>query len=127
MPAYGLEEVGQRRIPFGEYAAELIVDGSNAGLHWFKGDKPIKSAPSAVRAEHPEEYKDLQSSLKDINAMLPAQRERIDGLFLSRRTWPFATLREPYLDHPLIGTIARRLIWSFTANGKNGRRVLARR
>ena len=29
-----------------------------------------------------------------------------------------AVWRERYLDHPLVGTIARRLIWTFTAKGK---------
>ncbi len=118
VPSYGLEEVGRLDTSFGEYRAELIIDGSSAGLHWLKGDKPVKSAPAAVRAEHPAEYKELQASLKDINAMLPAQRERIDALFLAQRSWPIATWRERYLDHPLIGAIARRLIWSFTAKGK---------
>src|SRR5204863_4032139 len=39
-------------------------------------------------------------------------------LFLARKSWPLAAWRERYLDHPLVGTIARRLIWTFTARGK---------
>jgi hypothetical protein len=45
--------------------------------------------------------------------MLPAQRERLDTLFLARKNWPLSIWKERYLDHPLIGAIARRLIWSF--------------
>jgi Domain of unknown function (DUF4132) len=119
VPAYGLEEVGVLRETFGDYQAELHVDGSAASLQWFKDGKPLKSAPAAAKKEHAEEFKELQASLKDINAMLPAQRERIDTLFLAQKTWPLALWKERYLDHPLIGTIARRLIWSFTAGGKN--------
>jgi hypothetical protein len=118
IPSYGLEEVGHLRASFGDYQAELVVDGSSARLHWLKGDRPGKSAPTAVRAQHPEEYKELQAALKDVNAMLPAQRERTDALFLARKTWRLAAWRERYLDHPLVGTIARRLIWTFTAKGK---------
>jgi hypothetical protein len=118
VPSYGLEGVGRHRASFGEYQADLIIDGSSASLHWSKGDKLVKSAPVTVRAQHPQKYKELQASLKDINAMLPAQRERIDALFLSRRSWTFAARRERYLDHPLVGAIARRLIWSFAAKGK---------
>ena len=92
--------------------------GQSAALHWLKGDKPVKSAPAAVKKEHAEEFKELQAALKDVNAMLPAQRERIDALFLARKSWPLAAWRERYLDHPLVGTIARRLIWTFTAKGK---------
>lgn len=117
VPSYGLEDVGVLRETFGEYQAELFVDGSSAAFHWSKAGKPIKSVPAAVKKEHPEEFKELQASLKDINTMLPAQRERIDSLFLAQKTWPIGVWRERYLDHPLVGTITRRLIWSFATNG----------
>ncbi len=45
--------------------------------------------------------------------MLPAQRDRIENLYLEQKTWDFKTWRERYLEHPLIGTLARRLIWRF--------------
>jgi hypothetical protein len=118
VPSYGLEEVGVLRETFGDYRAELLVDGSSAALHWSKDGKPIKSVPAAVKKEHGEEFKELQASLKDINAMLPAQRERLDSLFLAQKRWPISVWKERYLDHPLVGTIARRLIWDFTAKGK---------
>ncbi len=118
VPSYGLEEVGLLRESFGEYQAELTVDGTSAALHWLKQDKPIKSVPAAVKKEHAAELKELQAVVKDINSMLPAQRERLDTLFLSQKSWPLSIWRERYLDHPLIGTIARRLIWSFTSNGR---------
>ena len=43
--------------------------------------------------------------------MLSAQRDRIDSLFLARKTWHPREWREHYVRHPLVGTIARRLIW----------------
>ena len=52
--------------------------------------------------------------------MLPAQRERLDNLFLKRKAWPLDLWRERYLDHPLVGTLARRLIWRF-AGGDHAR------
>ncbi|HEY7154344.1 MAG TPA: DUF4132 domain-containing protein, partial [Gemmataceae bacterium] len=113
VPSYGLESVGLRRETFDDYQAELLVDGTTASLHWLKDGKPLKSAPAAVKKDHAEEFKELQASIKDINSMLPAQRERLDTLFLARKNWPLAIWKERYLNHPLIGAIARRLIWSF--------------
>ncbi len=112
VPSYGLEEVGLRRESFGEHRAELVVTGSDAELSWFdaKG-KALKSVPARVKADHKDELKELQQSLKDVQSMLPAQRDRLDAMFLLRKTWPIAEWRERYLDHPLVGTIARRLIW----------------
>jgi hypothetical protein len=119
VPSYGLEAVGVMHEAFDNYQVELVVDGSSARLSWLKHGKPLKSAPAALKKEHPEQFKALQTTVKDINTMLPAQRERIDTLFLARKTWPLALWRERYLDHPLVGTIARRLLWVFTAQGKS--------
>ena len=52
------------------------------------------------------------AAVKDIDKMLSAQSERLDRQFLARRTWPYAAWRERYLDHPLVGTLARRLLWT---------------
>jgi hypothetical protein len=124
VPAYGLEEVGRRREVFGEYVAELVVDGSDAALRWAKADsKPLKSVPAAVKKEHADDVKELQGAAKDVARMLAAQRERIDGLFLARKSWPFEAWRERYLNHPLVGTIARRLIWDIT-NGDTTRAAI---
>lgn len=118
VPTYGLEDVGKRWESFcnDEFVAGITVDGRDAKLNWFKADgKPIKSVPAKVKAEHKGDLKELQLAVKDISAMLPAQCERIDGLFLAQKNWPLAQWRERYLDHPLVGTIARRLIWLWRA------------
>jgi hypothetical protein len=112
VPSYGLEEVGHLSEELGTYRAELLVNGSTAGLNWFDAaGKALKSVPAKVKTEHKEELKELQQSLKDIQAMLPAQRDRLDGLFLLQKTWPIGEWRERYHDHPLVGTIGRRLLW----------------
>ncbi len=118
VPSYGLESVGLRRETFDDYQAELIVDGTTAWLQWLKDGKPLKSVPAAVKKDRAEEFKELQGAIKDINSMLPAQRARLDTLYLTQKTWPLPIWKERYLDHPLIGTIARRLIWTFAAKGK---------
>ncbi len=116
VPTYGLDEVGLRRDTIGECVAEICITSSaSAELRWFKPDgKTLKSVPAAVRKDHAEELAELKQAAKDIQRMLPAQRERLDQLFLQQKTWPFETWRARYLDHPLIGHLARRLIWRFT-------------
>lgn len=112
LPTYGLEEVGVRRETFGNYRAELLVTGSDAKLTWTDAaGKELKSAPAAVKKDHAEDLKELQQALKDVQGMLPAQRDRIDGMFLLQKSWPIAVWRERFLQHPLVGTIAQRLIW----------------
>ncbi len=73
VPIYGLEEVGRRTEELGSYKAELVVSGSDAELNWFDADgKPLKSVPAKVKSEFKDDLKDLQQSVKDIQAMLPA-------------------------------------------------------
>jgi hypothetical protein len=115
VPDYGLSEVGRVKKNFGDYAAELIVTGTNAAeIRWFNPEgKQQKSVPSFVKDNFAEELKELNTSVKDIKKMLPAQRDRIENLYLEEKRWDYKIWRERYLEHPLVGTIARRLIWRF--------------
>lgn len=120
VPVYGLSEVGRRTEKFGDFTAELVVSGTNAAeLCWFNaGGKQQKSAPKFVKDNHAEELRELTNAAKDIKKMLPAQRDRIENLYLEEKRWKFPIWRERYLQHPLVGTISRRLIWRFTKGGK---------
>jgi Domain of unknown function (DUF4132) len=120
VPAYGLEEVGVRREQLGEFGVELVVTGtSTTELRWVKADgKRQKSVPKAVKEHHAEELKELKVAARDVQKMLPAQRDRIENLYLEQKSWPFLLWRERYLDHPLVGTLARRLIWRFSSGDR---------
>jgi hypothetical protein len=56
---------------------------------------------------------------KELKKLLPAHRDRLERLFLQQRAWSLADFRNRYLDHPVIGSLARRIIWSFAL--KTGR------
>lgn len=112
VPAYGLTEVGRARHPLGDVTALLDVHGGRTVLSWRSAaGKAVKSVPAAVQRHHPDELKELKAAVKDIDKMLSAQSERLDRQFLARRSRPYAAWRERCLDHPLVGTLARRLLW----------------
>ncbi len=119
VPAYGLEAVGVRREALGGGHAELTVgSGSKTLLEWVDaGGKRQKTIPKAVSQEHAEDLKELKSAAKDIEKMLVAQAARLEALFLSRREWRLSDWRERYIDHPLVGTLARRLVWELDSAG----------
>jgi hypothetical protein len=122
VPTYGLQEVGVRREQLGEFGVELVVAGTNTTeLRWIKPDgKRQKSVPKAVREHNAEELKDIKAAATDLRKMLPAQRDRIENLYLEQKSWTYQAWRERYLDHPLVGTLARRLIWKFTNKERTG-------
>lgn len=112
VPTYGLTEVGRRTERLGEVVAELAVHGGTATLSWRTATgRTVKSPPAEARRDHPDQIKALKAAARDIGTMLTAQRDRLDRLFLANRAWLFPAWRERYLDHPLVGTLARRLIW----------------
>ena len=119
VPAYGLTEVGRLAETLGDFTAELeVARTKSVEIVWRRADGKVqKSLPAAVKKEFGEELKELNAAKKDIEKMLPAQAERIDALFLQQKTWPLETWLERYLEHPLVGTLARRLIWNFTTDG----------
>ncbi|MDJ0940722.1 MAG: DUF4132 domain-containing protein [Woeseiaceae bacterium] len=115
VPDYGMESVGLRTEQLGDYEANLrIVSAKKTELTWTNKDgKTLKTVPKAVRENHAEELKDIRQAAKDIVKMLSAQRDRIDNLHLAQRSWRYADFVSRYLEHPLVGTLGRRLIWSF--------------
>ncbi|HMD80481.1 MAG TPA: DUF4132 domain-containing protein, partial [Anaerolineales bacterium] len=95
--------------------SEMRVDGSDVEHVWVRKDgKRLSSAPKAVKEKYPEELKEISQAVKDIRKMLPAQRERLDNLYLMQKKWLFDSWQARYINHPLVGTIARRLIWKFS-------------
>ncbi len=113
VPDYGLTVVGVLEEPVGDFTARLeIGSGNSTVLSWVKPDgRTQKTVPVAVKENHADEIKELRATAKDIQKMLPAIRERLDGLYLTAKSWELTQWRERYLDHPLTGHLARRLIW----------------
>lgn len=115
VPTFGFTQVGEHRRPVGDYTARLsIVDTRKTQLEWVKPDgKTQKSVPKAIKDEFVDEIKSLKQAGKEIEKLLPAHRDRIEQLYLQKRSWSPAEFRARYLDHTVVGAIARRLIWRF--------------
>lgn len=76
--------------------------------------------PKAVKEPHPGDLKALKTAATDLRKMLPAQRDRIENLYLEQKSWTYRAWRERYLDRHLVGALARRLIWKFTNQERMG-------
>ncbi len=120
VPEYGLTDIGVLEEALGGFTARLSIVGSNSTkLEWLKADGKVqKSVPAVVKNDYSGELKELRSTAKDIQKMLPAIRERIDNFYLQQRSWTYSVWCERYLNHPLVGFFARRLIWLFENKGE---------
>jgi Domain of unknown function (DUF4132) len=121
VPTFGLDGDGSKEIRVGEATAIVRVQGEKAELTWrtSKG-RAVKSVPKEVKEQHPEELKGLRGEVKELKKALSAQRIRLEELFAQEREWPYDEWRSLYRDHPLVGDLARRLIWRFDGEAALG-------
>ena len=121
VPTFGLD-AGRLGVSFGSASAELIAEGVHqVSLRWYgAGGTPRKGEPAEVKRGWPAELKTLKQTVRDVRDALPVQRDRIERLLLSERSWALRDWRERFLDHPLLSVLARRLIWQFQAGERTG-------
>jgi len=114
VPNYGLATVGQAQFTFEDTVCQIQVDGLEVTTIWQRGEKKLTAPPKTLKERYAPELKAITQTVKNLRQMLPAQRDRIENVYLAQKRWKLAVWRERYCDHPLVGTIARRLIWKFS-------------
>ncbi|MGI4788143.1 MAG: DUF4132 domain-containing protein [Janthinobacterium lividum] len=116
VPTGGLDTDGTRLEMFGEEgSAKLTLDAATGRtkLLWFGPDgKPRKAVPAGVKREFSAEVKALKAAEVEIASALSAQAARFDKALLDERVLTLGVWRERYGSHPVLGNLARRLIWT---------------
>jgi len=109
-PDFGLEN-GQLVEEFGDYTATLTLADGKAEVQWQKAGKPLKSAPTALKATHTDELKELKAAQTQAQQTYTAQRDRLDRSFVDERRIPWPWFEQYYVRHGLLSRLARPLIW----------------
>ncbi|MCW5772883.1 MAG: DUF4132 domain-containing protein [Rhodospirillaceae bacterium] len=118
VPDFDLDAEGRRAIAVGAYEAVVSVHGGSASLAWQdRAGKTFKTPPAALRATEADALRGVKRTVKQIGDALVAHRARVEAAYLDRRQWSFGDWRRYYLDHPLMATLTRRLIWRFESGG----------
>jgi hypothetical protein len=109
---------GERVEVLGEHEAVIGLgpDGTPT-LRFRSQGKDLKGVPAAVKSTYADELRALRRDVKDLKAMVAAQRSRLDRMLMDERIWSWADWRSYYWDHGLVGPLARRLIWELDATG----------
>lgn len=113
VPTFELDSEGCRKLSFGaDGALELSVEGSQAVLRYLNSEgKEVSAAPAALKRAHARELEEWRAAAKGLAQLLRNQRDRLESLFLTQKGWTPAAWKSCYLAHPVVGTLARRLIW----------------
>lgn len=119
--SFGLVD-GKRTETFDDYLLELSVTGvGKTVLKWIKPDGKVqKSVPDFVKNndKYVKKLKKLRAINKELKQASTAQRDRIEQLYTENRIWNRKDFEKYYLNHGLVSTIARKLIWLFGYENK---------
>lgn len=125
---FGLDDVGVKSLRLDDFAATLrVVSTTRVTVELARADgKTVKAVPAAIKADPTihAELKQLKDIAKAVSQALPVHRQRIENLYLTKRSWPLSLWRERFLDHPIVGTVARRLIWAIAGPDGTARSFL---
>src|SRR5207247_3071296 len=99
----------------GSCTAELRIAGSRSvEVRFLAADgKAAVQLHARIKTSQADVLKRLKREAKDASVMLATQALRLERLFVGERGWPLKVWRERYVNHPLVGSLARRLIWQF--------------
>jgi Domain of unknown function (DUF4132) len=91
--------------------------GTPADIEWRNGaGMSIGSPPTAVKQGFPEQLKQFRESAKELGRTLTALTSALQRQLSARQPWRYGTWRALVLDHVVVGTLARGLLWQ--VNGR---------
>ncbi|WP_433219684.1 DUF4132 domain-containing protein [Dactylosporangium sp. CS-047395] len=90
-------------VDIDEHLTPFVVDRD--GRRMARPPKP------GAKDSNPDAYKQFQQLAKDLRATVVAQTARFERDMLTRRPRPARDLHDVLLPHPILGPLARRLLW----------------
>ena len=116
VPDFGMIE-GRKVYEFADYQLMVSIEDGKIKQQWYKlaaGDSsPMKSVPSVVKSSETlsQKLKEARREIKEIQQVYSAQKQRLDNQFILNRHWDKDSFDRYYLNHGLVSTLARPLIW----------------
>lgn len=111
VPTHDLDRDGKRSVPFENGSVTLVAQGGQARIEWANADGQSVKAPTKAMKQEKDLIKQVRAELKELQADLSIQPQRLQRLYLQNRRWSVDQWRERYSEHPLLRGFARRLIW----------------
>jgi hypothetical protein len=111
IPDFGFAPDGTLFVAVGDGGMELKL-GTKLETTWrHPSGKSQKSVPKLLRENCAVEVRDAKKLAKEVEKVRAAQRDRIERLWLDNRRLSVGELRTRYFLHPLVATVASRLLW----------------
>ncbi|MGC4945352.1 DUF4132 domain-containing protein [Streptomyces sp. DT224] len=121
VPDLGLDSDGSTVVDYGgrtftvgfdEQLRPYVQDGDGT----FRKDLPKPGAKDDPELA-PAERKRFMALKKEVRALASDQVRRLEAAMLADRSWTAREFTELFVGHPLVGHLARRLVWLSEADG----------
>ncbi|WP_326999892.1 DUF4132 domain-containing protein [Dactylosporangium sp. NBC_01737] len=109
IPDCGLDRQRQRRLGTAVIAVIAVDDRAKVRVTWEQDGTTSTKPPASAGAELVAE---VRRATTDLKKALADERVRLEDLLIEDREWPLPTWRERYIDHPVTGSLAHRLLWT---------------
>ena len=123
VPTLGFTPDGSHTLVVGDYVAtsRVVVRRSRGSVEtlWRSTTtgRSVKTIPTAVREGRPDVVDDLRLLKKNVARQVATQRARLERLVADDRVWRGQDVLSCYFDHPLVGIVARELVWEVQQQG----------
>ena len=116
-PDYGLTGIGEYTQLIGDVGVSVsLLSEGKCDVVWQVNGKTQKSVPAAIKEEYADDIKQIKVLVKELQQGCAAHCQRLEQMYLRRQSLTCQTWLQQYMDHNLIGFLARRLIWRVTVN-----------
>ena len=111
IPDCGLDRQRQRRLGRRRHRRHRRRrPGGQVRVAWEHGGTTTTKPPASAGCH--ELVAEVRRAATDLKKALADERHRLEDLLVEDRDWPLRTWRERYLDHPVTGSLADRLLWT---------------
>jgi hypothetical protein len=115
VPDFGLDGEGRTELPLGGWSARIEVDHARVRVRWTTpAGKEQAAAPKDV------DTTGAKAEIRELRKELGVQRARLERMLSEGPRWALDDWRVHYLGHPLVGVLARRLLWRFDGEPRLG-------
>ncbi|MFC9997593.1 DUF4132 domain-containing protein [Nocardia sp. NPDC127526] len=121
VPSFGLSAAGTATVNYGRRQFDIGLDHELRPRVSTEGTR-LRTLPKPAAADDPElapaAYRSFRDLAKELKTVTAEQVRRFESAMLDGRRWRASAHRTLVVEHPVLGQLARRLVWAvFDADG----------
>ena len=124
VPTHGFDQNSSLIQAVADGKAVVHIQGVEVATDWIDSNGKTLKSPSIAMKADAQALKTIRNLTKEIKADLSVQVDRLQRIYLEKRSWPIEVWHQHYCAHPLVGPLARRLIWSLDSADGSSQTVL---